>query len=48
MKRNIIKSKLKRKIIYKKCGAITCLNNISGLCSEEKCELFENLLIQED
>ena len=32
----------------KKCGAITCINNIQGSCYSERCELYENVLIQED
>lgn len=31
----------------KNCGAITCINNVCGQCYKEKCELYENVLIQE-
>lgn len=31
----------------KSCGAITCINNVCGQCHKDKCELYENMLIQE-
>ncbi len=48
MKRDSKANRAKRKHNYKKCGAISCINNIGGLCNCEKCELYENVLIQED
>lgn len=48
MKRSIGTIKGKKKDRYKKCGATTCINNIQGLCNLEICELYENVLIQED
>ncbi len=33
---------------HKKCGAVTCINNVQGTCSFKKCDLYENVLIQED
>ncbi len=33
---------------FRKCGAISCINNIQGNCNIKKCELYENVLIQED
>lgn len=32
----------------KKCGAISCINNVQGNCNLKKCDLYENVLIQED
>ncbi len=32
----------------KNCGAITCIYNVCGQCHKDKCELYENVLIQED
>ena len=48
MKKNIKIAKVKQKHNYKKCGAISCINNTCGLCDFKKCELYENVLIQED
>ncbi|NLV76637.1 MAG: hypothetical protein GX023_06600 [Tissierellia bacterium] len=48
MKKSIGAIKEKKRGKYKRCGAITCINNIQGLCSFEICELYENVLIQED
>ncbi len=42
------KSKIKKICDYKKCGAITCINNNKGFCDCDVCELYENILIQED
>lgn len=41
------KTELKLCMNFKKCGAITCINNIQGLCNYEKCELYERSLVQE-
>ncbi|WP_236914464.1 hypothetical protein [Clostridium sp. Cult2] len=46
--KTIKSNKSKQKHIYKKCGAISCINNVCGLCCIERCELYENVLIQED
>lgn len=48
MKREIRRLKARKKHNYKKCGAVSCINNIHGLCDNDKCDLYENLLIQED
>ena len=48
MKKAIGTIKGKNKYKFKRCGAITCINNVQGLCNCEKCELYENVLIQED
>ncbi|WP_236911900.1 hypothetical protein [Clostridium sp. Cult1] len=48
MKKKIKSIKSRRKYTYKKCGAVSCINNICGLCSLENCEPYENVLIQED
>ncbi|HSH34877.1 hypothetical protein [Schnuerera sp.] len=40
--------KSKQRHIQKKCGAISCINNVCGMCYLESCELYENVLIQED
>ncbi|MBW4828761.1 MAG: hypothetical protein KZY61_13500 [Clostridiaceae bacterium] len=40
-------SKLKSNIVLKKCGAVSCINNIQGLCDFAKCELYERSLAQE-
>lgn len=42
------KYKMVQKNNYKRCGAISCINNICGLCNIEKCELYEDTLMQED
>lgn len=31
----------------KKCGAITCIHNIDGYCTSDKCEIYERSLRQE-
>jgi hypothetical protein len=48
MKKNAKIIRVKQKHNYKKCGAISCINNIYGLCNCEKCELYEDVLMQED
>lgn len=37
----------KPNLILKKCGSISCINNIQGFCSFDTCELYERSLIQE-
>lgn len=48
MKKNIKNYKIKQKHNYKECGAISCINNICGLCNTDNCELYEDILMQED
>ncbi|NMB27130.1 MAG: hypothetical protein GX987_03615 [Tissierellia bacterium] len=48
MKKEVKINTVKQNHNYKKCGAISCINNACGLCNCEKCELYENVLIQED
>lgn len=48
MKKEVKINKAKQIYNYRKCGAISCINNACGLCNCEKCELYENVLIQED
>jgi hypothetical protein len=31
----------------RRCGAITCIHNVCGICQVKCCEFYENLLIQE-
>jgi hypothetical protein len=40
--------KVKQYSKYRRCNAITCINNIQGLCDQDECELYEKQLIQED
>ncbi|GFN37134.1 hypothetical protein TXYLGN1_29210 [Tepidimicrobium xylanilyticum] len=48
MRKRTKHNKFKLKMSFKKCGAISCINNFSGLCFLEKCQFYENVLIQED
>lgn len=48
MKENINITRIGQEDDYKKCGTISCLNNVYGLCNHEKCDFYENVLIQED
>ncbi|CCQ93094.1 conserved hypothetical protein [[Clostridium] ultunense Esp] len=48
MKKKIKPTKSRKRIHYRKCGAISCINNVCGLCYIDNCELYENVLIQED
>ncbi len=48
MKKTVNIANITKKEKSKKCGAITCINNIQGSCYSERCELYENVLIQED
>ena len=48
MKKEAVVKKINQNDNYKKCGAISCINNTCGLCNCEKCELYANVLIQED
>jgi len=47
MKQNNESIKFDHKHNSKSCGAITCINNVCGQCYKDKCELYENVLIQE-
>lgn len=47
MKQNTKPIELNQKLNNKRCGAITCINNICGQCDVEDCELYEKVLIQE-
>jgi len=50
MKQNNNLLKFNHKHNSKSCGAITCINNVCGTCikdKKDKCELYENVLIQE-
>lgn len=47
MKQKNKTTKLNYKHNVKSCGAITCINNVSGQCHLEDCELYEKVLIQE-
>lgn len=48
MRKEMNHIKVKLRLPTKKCGAISCINNICGRCSLEECQLYENVLIQED
>lgn len=37
----------KKKVLFKKCGVLTCLHNTAETCSSPNCEIFERTLIQE-
>lgn len=47
MKQNNKTVKFNHKHDFKRCGAITCINNVCGRCYKDKCELYEKVLIQE-
>ncbi|WP_160197077.1 hypothetical protein [Senegalia massiliensis] len=48
MNENIIKTNKREQISrLKKCGAITCIQNIDGYCNTDKCEMYERMLKQE-
>ncbi|HHY99613.1 MAG TPA: hypothetical protein PLV23_10135 [Sedimentibacter sp.] len=36
------------KLNFRKCGAITCIYNVDGKCSQKECELHERGLRQEE
>ena len=36
------------KMYFDKCGTITCIYNIDGKCSQNKCELYERGLLKEE
>ncbi|NMB07988.1 MAG: hypothetical protein GX981_06350 [Tissierellia bacterium] len=48
MKKKNRRVAVRKKHNYKECGAISCINNIYGICNNEECQLHENHLIQED
>lgn len=47
MKQNKKSYKFNHKHNIRSCGAITCINNVCGECNQDKCEPYENVLIQE-
>lgn len=47
MKRDLINNNNESTSRLKKCGAITCVDNIDGYCNSEKCEIYERTLRQE-
>ncbi|SHH00189.1 hypothetical protein [Tepidibacter thalassicus] len=32
---------------YKKCKVVTCIHCVADICTNETCEMYERLLIQE-